>query len=147
MTSQTLAYVVWAGLIVFFGIMEGATVQLVSIWFVLGSIAGLIAAICGAPVIAQVLICIGVSIVSLVATRPLVKKRLTATMQSTNADRCIGADAVVVEDIDNLDAAGAVKVDGKVWTARSQSGDHISAGTVVTVQRIDGVKLIVSAKE
>ncbi|MDD6604193.1 MAG: NfeD family protein [Eubacteriales bacterium] len=147
MTSQTIAYVVWAALILAFGVMEGVTVQLVSIWFVLGSVAGLIAAISGAPVVAQVLICIGVSVISLVATRPLVKKRLTATRQSTNADRCIGNDAVVVEDINNLDAVGTVKADGKLWSARSSGGDIIPADSIVTVERIDGVKLIVSLKE
>lgn len=147
MTSQTIAYVVWAALILAFGVMEGVTVQLVSIWFVLGSVAGLIAAVSGAPVVAQVLICIGVSVISLVATRPLVKKRLTATRQSTNADRCIGNDAVVVEDINNLDAAGTVKADGKLWSARSSGGDIIPVDSIVTVERIDGVKLIVSLKE
>ncbi len=147
MTPQMISYIIWAALILAFGVLEGVTVQLVSIWFVLGSIAGLIAAVCGAPVIVQVLVCIGVSVAALVITRPLVKKKLTTKVQSTNADRCIGTDAVVTQEINNLADAGTVKADGKLWTARSSNGDIIPAAEVVTVERIEGVKLIVNRKQ
>lgn len=147
MTPQMISYIVWAALILAFGVLEGVTVQLVSIWFVLGSIAGLIAAVCGAPVIVQVFVCIGVSVAALVVTRPMVKKKLTPQVQSTNADRCIGRDAVVTQEINNLADAGTVKADGKLWTARSSNGDIIPAAEVVTVERIEGVKLIVSRKQ
>ena len=53
-------------------------------------------------------------------------------------------EALVRERIDNLEETGAVAVDGKVWTARSADGGVIAPGAVVTVERIDGVKLIVA---
>jgi membrane protein implicated in regulation of membrane protease activity len=127
-------------------VLEGMTAQLVSIWFVLGSIAGLISAICNVPIIAQVVIFIAVTVITLALTRPIVKKRLNTKVQKTNADRCIGQDAVVIEDIDNLAPTGQVKTDGKVWTARSSDQNVIPKDSVVTVEKIDGVKLIVSRK-
>jgi membrane protein implicated in regulation of membrane protease activity len=122
------------------------TAQLVSIWFVFGSITGLIAAICGAPIILQVIIFVLVTIITLIATRPIVKKKLNTKVQPTNADRCIGQDGVVIEEINNLAPSGQVKADGKIWTARSFDQSVIPNGTVVTVEKIDGVKLIVKTK-
>ena len=62
----------------------------------------------------------------------------------TNADRCLGQTARVTEDIDNLAETGAVYVDGKTWSARSDDGAPLPAGTLVTVLRMEGVKLIVA---
>ena len=50
----------------------------------------------------------------------------------------------MLEDIDNVRSAGTVKVDGKIWTARSAGGDPIPAGTEVTIQAIEGVKVLVT---
>ncbi len=138
-------YIVWAVAIVVFGILEGMTTQLVSIWFVLGAIAALVASLCSASFAVQVIIFIAVTVIALVATRPIVKKKINRNFEKTNADRCIGEEAVVCEEINNLEAKGQVKVktDGKVWTARSSDGSIIPENTVVTVERIDGVKLIV----
>ena len=136
-------YVIWAVLIVAFAVLEGITTQLVSIWFVLGAIAALIAQLCGASITVQVIVFIGVSVVALLITRPIVKKKLNVQIEKTNADRCIGKEGVVTETIDNLTPSGQVKTDGKVWTARSADGSVIPEGTIVTVEKIDGVKLIV----
>ncbi|MBR1762320.1 MAG: NfeD family protein [Eubacterium sp.] len=136
-------YIYWAVAIVVFGILEGMTAQLVSIWFVLGSIAALIASLCSASLPVQVIIFVAVTIVTLVATRPIVKKKVNVKAEKTNADRCIGESAVVCEEINNLEAKGQVKTDGKIWTARSSDGSIIPENTIVTVEKIDGVKLIV----
>jgi membrane protein implicated in regulation of membrane protease activity len=61
----------------------------------------------------------------------------------TNADRVVGQAAMVVERVDNAAAAGAVRTDGKIWTARSSSGEPIEVGIGVKVLFIEGVKLIV----
>ena len=140
---MTKMYIFWAVAIVAFGFLEGITAQLVSIWFVLGSIGALITAFCGGDIKLQLIVFVAVTLVTLIATRPIVKKRLNSKVEKTNADRCIGREAVVTEDIDNLVPTGQVKADGKIWTARSATGEKIPAGAVVTVEKIDGVKLIV----
>ena len=55
----------------------------------------------------------------------------------------IGQLAVVTEEINNIEAKGAVKVGGIVWSARSETDETIETGKTVTVTKIDGVKLIV----
>lgn len=136
-------YIIWAIAIVVFGFIEGITAQLVSIWFVLGSIGGLIAAFAGLSTPFQLLIFVAVTIITLIATRPIVKKQLDTKKQKLNADRCIGQNAVVSDEINNLEGRGAVKVDGKEWTARSSTQEIIKQGETVTVEKIEGVKLIV----
>lgn len=140
-------YVVWVGAIVVFGILEGVTAQLVSIWFVAGSLAALISVPLGAPQWLQFVIFFAVSLIVLIALRPLVKKRLTPKIEKTNADKCIGQDAIVTEEINNIVPTGQVKADGNVWTARSSDGSIIPKDSIVTVEKIEGVKLIVSIKQ
>lgn len=141
--GNTGVYILWAAAIVIFAVLEGITVQLVSVWFLIGAVAALIAALCGANFITQAVIFVLVSVLTLVATRPLVKKFIKPKIQSTNADRCIGAQALVIETIDNIAATGQVKVKGSIWTARAADDSVIESGELVTVEKIEGVKLIV----
>ena len=135
--------VLWSVLLILFIIAEAITVQLVSIWFAIGSLVALIANFCGANILVQAALFVGVSFAALLLTRPLVKKFSTPKIQRTNIDRIIGERAIVTEEIDNLRAIGIEKADGKSWSARSADGSIIPAGSVVEVQKIDGVKLIV----
>ena len=50
----------------------------------------------------------------------------------------------VTETVDNMDATGQVKLGGMYWTARSEDGHKIPAGTLVEVTRIEGVKAFVT---
>lgn len=137
--------IVWLVLMVLLFIIEAATAGLTVIWFALGALAALIAALFGAQIWLQVLWFLVVSIATLWFTRPLALKYLNGRSVATNADRVVGMEGVVCEDIDNLAGTGAVKLDGKEWTARSDSGANIPSGSVVKVRRIEGVKLIVDA--
>lgn len=138
--------IIWAVAIVLFGVMEAATAGLVSIWFVLGSVAGLLAACCKAQIWLQVVLFFVVSIAALVLTRPLVKK-FASSAPPTNADRVLGMEARVTETIDNAVPSGAVYADGKTWSARSESGEVIPEGTLVTGVRLEGVKLYVTVNQ
>ena len=137
---------IWIAAMVIFGVVEAITVGLTSIWFVVGSVAGLIAAICGGPIWLQLALFFVVSIVCLAATRPLVKKLFAGRAVPTNADRVLGREAKVTETIDNENSTGAVYVDGKTWTARSVDGIVIPVGEQVEVSSMEGVKLLVQKR-
>lgn len=144
--SAATLTVIWVVLLIVFLIMEAASVQLVSVWFAVGSLAALLANLCGLNVVWQIVLFLAISAVCLFATRPLVKKLTATKIQKTNADRCIGAEAIVTEEINNLESTGQVKVVGNIWTARSIDDSVIEKGTVVIVERMEGVKLIVQNK-
>lgn len=135
--------IIWLILLLFFAAAEAATVGLTSIWFAAGSLAALIAALAGGQLWLQIALFIVVSLLCLIAVRPLARRYLTPRIQPTNADRIIGAQAKVTEDIDNLQGRGAVTVGGMVWSARSEDGGPIPTGVLVRVLRIEGVKVYV----
>ena len=93
---------IWLGLLVLFGILEAATVALVSLWFMAGSLAALIAALCGAGLPVQVGVFLAVSALLLACLRPLVRRYVTPRITATNADSVIGKVAVVTEAVDNI---------------------------------------------
>ena len=134
--------VFWIVAFVVFLVFEAATAGLSSIWFALGALVALLLAAFGVTLWVQILSFFVVSIVTLILTRPLVLKYVNNKTTATNADRAVGEEGVVVERIDNLLSEGAVLLDGKVWTARSEQGELIEKDTLVTVLRIEGVKLI-----
>lgn len=136
----------WIVLLVVLIVIEAVTAQLVTIWFAAGAAAALVAELCGLEQWLQWIIFIAVSAVALIATRPLVRKITQKTVQPTNADRCIGQIAVVTEDIINIEGKGQVYVNGITWTARSADGSEIKKDERVTVEKIEGVKLIVRAE-
>lgn len=139
--------VFWAAATVVFIIIEAATVGLASIWFALGSLCALIAALLGAQLWLQIVWFVVISVVTIVATRPLVKKYVNGKKQPTNADRLIGTTIRVREDVDNIAATGSANVDGKVWSVRSIDGKRIPAGTLAVIKDIQGVRLIVAKQD
>lgn len=135
---------VWLVAMIVLLIIEGIVPGLVSIWFAIGAFAAMISAILGAPLWLQVLWFFALSILTLCLTRPFAKKYVNSRATPTNADMLIGKECVVTEEIDNVLGTGAVTVGGKVWTARTEEPDgKAETGKVMTVVRIDGVKLIV----
>jgi membrane protein implicated in regulation of membrane protease activity len=62
----------------------------------------------------------------------------------TNLDLIIGQKAQVVEDIAYLQE-GAVKVDGKIWSAKTEDKEKkFKSGDIVTIKEITGSKVIVN---
>ena len=145
--NADMATTIWIAAIIIFGVAEAATAGLTSIWFVLGGVAGLIAAVCSAPIWLQVALFFAVSIAALAFTRPLVVKLMKKDIKPTNADRVLGAVGRVTERIDNALPSGAVYIDGKTWTARSADGEVIEPDAAVRILRMEGVKLIVQKEQ
>ena len=139
--------ILWLILFVAFLVVEASTVAVVSLWFAVGALAAMVTGLCGGQLWLQAAIFIGVSALLLVLLRPIMKKFVTPKMVATNADSLIGTAGIVIEEIDNLNAKGRVKLDGMEWSARSTSGENISAGAQVRVDRISGVKVYVTPVE
>ena len=136
---------VWLVLMVGFLICEASCpCHLVSIWFAAGALVAGIVALLNGAIWLQILLFVVISCGLLIATFPLVKKFLKPKIVNTNVDSIIGTQGHVTEEIDNVDAVGQVKLGGMVWTARSASGEPIPKGTLVKVERIEGVKAFVS---
>ena len=142
-----MAYV-WLSLMLVFLIVEAACpIHLVSIWFAAGSLVASVTAMLGGGIWLQILLFIVVSAALLASLWPLVKKVLNPRITKTNIDSVIGSEGYVIADIDNLAATGQVKLGAMEWTARSTSGQPIPKGSLVKVDRIEGVKVFVTPEE
>ena len=140
---------VWFILFVIFVAAEIVTAgALVSIWFCFGALAAMFAAMAGMSFTIQMVIFIAVSVVLLIFTKPFAKKLLNGRIEATNAPALIGKYGIVTEEINNIEAVGAVKIDGQIWTARSSDErEIIKEGAEVKILDIQGVKLIVKTGE
>ena len=140
-----MPYWIWLIVIGAFLIVEALTTSLTTIWFALGSLAALIVSLINEDLLwLQVTLFVVVSILSLLAMRPLIKKFRKSNNTATNVDRLIGTTAIVAEEINNLLEKGSINISGISWTARSIDDTAIPKGATVRVEQIDGVKLIVS---
>lgn len=135
---------VWLGLVILFLIAEGATVSLVSLWFAAGAVVAMFAALLGAGIWLQTGLFLVVSGALLLMLRPIVRRYLVPKITPTNVDSLVGATGLVTESIDNVTASGQVKLGAMEWTARSTTGENIPQGTLIRVDRIEGVKVYVT---
>lgn len=135
---------IWIILLVVLVLVELLTMGLTTIWFAGGSLIGLLTAVIGLPLWAQIISALIVSIILLLTTRPIAVKYFNKDRQRTNAESLIGHVAIVMSPINNLEGVGLVNVGGQEWSARSVDDEVvIPAGSVVEILSISGVKLIV----
>ncbi len=134
---------VWIAAIVVFLVVEALTPTLVSIWFAVGSLTALAAAVFGGNIYLQLVVFLVVSALCVLFIRKYYKKTLTDKNLPDASERFIGAEVIVIEEIDNLRETGLAKISGVEWRLKSENGDVISKGEKVTVTALEGVKLIV----
>lgn len=139
------AAVIWFVLMVVFLVAEAACpIHLISIWFAAGSLVATIVSLLGGPIWLQVTLFLVVSGALLAALWPFVKKFIKPNVVKTNVDAIVGTTGYVTAAIDNVSATGQVKLGAMEWTARSTAGNPIPTGTLVRVDRIEGVKAFVT---
>lgn len=134
--------IVWVIVLVVSIIVEAATLALVSIWFGVGSLFGIVLAYYGFSFYIQISVFLIVSFLSLYL---FIGKRDTVfniKREATNLDQVIGDIGVVRKEIKKHDH-GIVYVQGKEWTAISKDGETFEVGDEVFIEAIEGIKLVV----
>ena len=138
----------WLAIFIVLLLIEIVTMGLTTIWFAGGALLAFLAGIAGFELGVQIGVFVVVSILLLILTRPLAVKYFNQERQKTNAESLIGQQALVTEDIDTIKAKGQVEIRGQIWSAKTDEPDgKIPKNTVVVVNGIQGVKLIVRARE
>lgn len=140
--EQFMPYI-WLAIIIVMSIFEACTAQFVSIWFVLGALVAMLISIFYPSITLQIIAFILVALLTLLLTRPFVKKLLNFKKEDTNSGRFIGKTGLVIQTINNKIGEGQVSVLGNIWTARSKDDSIIKEGENVIVESIQGVKLVV----
>ena len=134
----------WGLAFLVFIVIELATVNLVTIWFAVGSLITLFVSLYVESEIMQIIIFIIASLVSLIITKPIASKLKIRNIEPTNSDRYVGKKGEVTKKITPKEK-GEVKVLGTIWTAVSD--ETLEVGEEIRVKKIDGVKLIVEKEK
>lgn len=137
-------WIFWLMLVIILSIIEIATVNLLTIWFVISGIVALILSffIKDTAIVSTIFAVLG--IILLFTTRPIFYKLLKPKNEKTNFDRIVGKVGIVTEEI-KRNQIGEVKVDGKKWSAISNK--KIEVGKEVIIEAIEGVKLVVKESD
>ena len=142
------AWFIWLVIAGVFTIVEIATVGFFIIWF---GVAALLTAIFSLfmpeAFLVQVVVWAITSIFLVLFTKKFTDKVKPETT-ATNVYSIIGKRAVVTTAINNENGTGQIKVDGDVWSAKTENYDEvIEVGQHVEILKIDGVKVIVKKIE
>lgn len=140
---DTSLWWVWMILAALFVVGEIFTASFFLLWFGVGSaIAGLLA-LFGLGAAWQWVGFVVVSSVLFAVSRKFANRVSKDQPPGIGADRLIGEEGVVLEEISNADNIGRVRMGKEEWRAESDSGENISAGLRVEVTRISGTHLVV----
>ena len=141
-------WIIWLALFVVMLVIEGAGPGLVSIWFSFGAlIALLVSFIPGVAWWIELIVFVVVSVATLLALRPVVKRFYKRNNIRTNVDSFVGKRGYVIEDITFL-KPGAIKIGDVSWTAIPiDKNAKILENEVIEVVAINGNKLVVKKVE
>lgn len=138
--------VIWLIVLAVMIIIELATMGLTTVWFAGGALVAAIAAVFDVGIPLQIILFIAVSVLLMIAMRPITLKYLNNNRTKTNVQSFIGQVARVTKRIDNLNQEGEVMLNGIEWMARTVDEQSIEEGELVTVKEVSGVKLIVEKR-
>ncbi len=131
-------WLVWLIIVILLTLIEIATINLTTIWFVVSGIVALITSLFIDNYILQFGIFVILGVILLITTKPFLTKFIKEHKVKTNIDRIIGMTGIVTEKI-GKNEDGEVKVDGKRWTAYAD--EKIKKDELVKVLEIKGVKI------
>jgi membrane protein implicated in regulation of membrane protease activity len=133
---------IWVALVIIFAVIEILTFGLTTVWFAIAALIMVFLSFLAIPLPVQVLIFLAISAVLLIFTRPVAVRKLKVGKEKTNVESFAGKHVLVTRAIGEFEN-GEVKLNGLIWTARSENNTVIPEGTKCEVLRVEGVQLIV----
>lgn len=127
-----------------FFIIEIATVGFLVFWLGIGALLAMITSFITDSIIAQTIVFVVSSCILIPLTKPLADKFIGKKTVATNSYSLINKHGIVIQDINPIQGIGQVKINGEIWSAKTEDESVIKKDTEIKVLKIDGVKLIVS---
>lgn len=140
-------YLIWFIFAAIFIIGEIFTAGFFLAWFGVGAIIAGFLALMGVSPIWQWTAFIIVSGVLFAVSRRFAEKFSKKQPPGIGADRFIGKEGIVLEEIDNMKNTGSVRIDKEIWRAESENGEIIKKDNRIEVVKLDGTHVVVKIKE
>lgn len=128
----------WLVIVILLGLAEVATLNLTTIWFVASGLVSLVLSLFIDNFMIELGVFVVLGVIFLITTKSKLQALVGEHKEKTNLDRIIGMTGFTTEKITKRNY-GAVKVDGKVWTAFADTA--IPVDTEVKILSIEGVKV------
>lgn len=138
---------VWMALAALFIVGEIFTQGFFLFWFGVGAAVAGVLAILGLGFGWQLGAFVVVSGVLFAVSRRFAEKISKKQPPGIGADRFIGQEGIVLEEIDNVKNTGQVRVKKDAWRADSETGEIIPEGAQIIVTRLDGTHMVVKIKK
>ena len=134
---------IWIVIAAFFAISEIFTAGFFLLWFGIGAAIAGILALLGVDVVWQWVAFVVVSGILFAVSRRFAERFTKKQPPGIGADRFIGKVGMVLEEINNIENKGRVRIDKEEWRADSDTGKVIPIGKRVKVTKLDGTHLVV----
>lgn len=140
--QNTTMVIVWLCICIGCLVLEGATTEIVSIYFSFGALVSMICAIFGLAFWPQIWVYLIIVALTLFTTRPIFIKYLKSNEIKTNVDAIVGKRFKLLKAITETEV-GSVTIADVEWRAVSTDNSSIDANSSIEVLSIEGSKLIV----
>ena len=134
---------IWLIIAILFFILEMMGPNFLIFWVGVGALITMVASIFVDSIIVELGIFSISSILLIFCTKSFTKKMTEKNTTVTNANACIGKQAIVTQEINPLKGNGQIRVETETWSAKSSTDEIIEKGEIVTILEINGVKAIV----
>lgn len=135
---------IWLGVTLLAIVAELFTTELISIWFVGGGIVAIILSFFESIGWEwQLLAFVLVTALLITLLRPVVKKYFTKNNDNNTNIEALKSRKVRMLSTATFDQLGTAKINGIVWSVKSQDDETLEEGSIVEVVEVSGTKLIV----
>ncbi|MGE5328382.1 MAG: NfeD family protein [Deltaproteobacteria bacterium] len=135
-----MKWLILAGLL-FVG--EIVTAGFILFWFGVSAVIAAILSFAGVSLYIQGTVFVLAAAILIIFTRPLTKGLLKPKDNPTNVFAIVGKKGMVIQEINNVQGLGQVKISGEVWSAEAEDGAGIPVDTQVEIVKVEGVRVIV----
>lgn len=134
----------WLALTILLGLAELLSMDLILLMLAAGAGVGMLAALLGLPIAAQVLVAAGAALAALTLVRPSVVRRLHEGPDlALGHTKLVGQQGLVTERITAMNP-GRIKLAGEIWSAQPYDDTLvIEPGETVDVLQIKGATALV----
>lgn len=136
-------YIIWLIVMIICLVIEAITLGLTTIWFAAGAFIAMLLSFIGLSIGIQIASFLIISVASIIFIYPTIKNKLRYGTEKTNYETLINKVGIVIEEINNMENTGQVKINGQIWSAKEMNNNIIEKNKEVLVKEIKGVKLIV----
>lgn len=138
---------IWMAIAALFIVGEIFTLGFFLFWFGIGAAVAGVLALLGLSFGWQLAAFVVVSGVLFIASRRFAERFSKKQPPGIGADRFVGLEGIVIEEIDNAKNTGQVRVQKDEWRADSETGETIPEGARIIVIRLDGTHMVVKIKK